>query len=171
MLFRSGKTFPTWRATWAWRLPDIGAKLRASAGTGARNPSLFQRFSSFGTPALRPETNAGFDAGVDQSLFGGRMTLSATAFHNRYRDLIDFRFFGCAPGQFFGCYFNVGRATTYGVELAAETILVPETWRARASYTHLVAKDDATGAKLLQRPRDKGVVSDRKSTRLNSSHT
>lgn len=154
-----GQTFPTWRATWAYRLPEAGTKFRASAGTGAKNPSLFQRFSQYGDPSLRPERNLGFDVGVDQSLFAGRMNLSASLFHTKYRDLIDFRFFGCAPGQIFGCYFNVGRARTYGAELAADAILVPDEWRARASFTHLVAKNDLTGQKLLQRPRNKASLS------------
>ena len=48
---------------------------------------------------------------------------------------------------------------SWGGELAADAILVPEAWRARASYTHLVAKDEITGAKLLQRPRHKGAFS------------
>src|SRR5262249_6906729 len=34
--------FDTWRATAAYRIPETGTKFRASAGTGARAPTLFQ---------------------------------------------------------------------------------------------------------------------------------
>ena len=156
-----GKTFATWRATIAYRRPESGTKLRASAGTGARAPSLFQRFSQYGAPGLGTEYSTGFDAGIDQSLADGRVTLSGSVFLNRFRDLIDFGFpsGGCLPAQVFGCYYNVGRAVTQGAEIAASAILVPGTWRARASYTHLVARDEIARTRLLQKPRDKGVVS------------
>ncbi len=155
-----GHAFPTWRATVAYRIPESGTKLRASAGTGAKSPSLFQRFSDFGNLRLNPERSIGFDAGADQSLFEGRVTLSSTLFYNKYRDLIDFNVNpACAPEQFFGCYYNVNRAVTYGAELAADAILAPDAWRARASFTHLVAKDELLNTKLLQRPRNKGVFS------------
>ena len=155
----SGQTFPTWRATWAYRFPDSGTKIRASAGTGAKNPSLFQRFSEYGDPALSPERNIGFDAGVDQTLLDGRATISATLFYNKYRDLIDFKFAGCPATNPNGCYFNVNRAVTYGLELSADAILVPDAWRARASYTYMIAKDEILKTDLLEKPRHKGSLS------------
>jgi vitamin B12 transporter len=154
-----GQTFPTWRATWAYRFPGSGTKIRASAGTGAKNPSLFQRFSEYGNPALSPERNVGYDAGIDQTLFDGRASLSATVFYNKYRDLIDFKFAGCPAANPNGCYFNVNRAVTYGLELSADAILVPDEWKARASYTYMVAKDEMLKTNLLQKPRNKGALS------------
>lgn len=154
-----GRTFPTWRATWAYRLPDSGTKFRASAGTGAKTPSLYQRFSEYGKPNLSPERSVGYDVGIDQSLLQGRLNLSASLFYNKYRDLIDFGNSGCTATQPFGCYFNVGRAVTYGAELSADAIIVPDAWRARVSFTHLIAKDELANAKLLQRPRNKGFLS------------
>ncbi len=155
-----GRTFPTWRAAIAYRFPESGTKLRASAGTGAKAPSLFQRFSDFGNPMLNPERNIGFDAGVDQSLWDGRVNLSATLFYNKYRELIDFGAVPtCAPAQFFGCYFNVNRAVTYGAEASADAVIVPDAWRARASYTYMIAKDELLKTDLLQRPRNKGSLS------------
>ena len=154
-----GKTFATWRATAAYRLTESGTKLRASIGTGAKTPSLYQRFSEFGKAALAPERSTGIDVGVDQTLFAGHLNLSGSLFYNRYRDLIDFANVGCAPAQFFGCYYNVGRAVTYGAEVSADAVLVPDEWRARLSYTHLIAKNDVTNAALLQRARNKGSLS------------
>jgi vitamin B12 transporter len=152
-----GQTFPTWRATAAYDLHETGTKLRASLGTGAKAPSLFQRYSQWGTPGLQAEHNFGVDAGIDQSI-GGSVKLSATAFANRYSNLIDFKYAGC-PGQPNGCYYNVGRATTSGVEFAADAILVPGEWKARASYTYQHAEDEKTHLSILRRPRNKGSAS------------
>ena len=91
------------------------------------------------------------------------MTASATLFDTRYRNLIDFADApSCTSAQINtegGCYYNVGRADARGVELSADAVLVPDAWRARASYTYLDARDLATGAQLLQRPRNKGALS------------
>ena len=74
-----GPTFETWRATAAYRF-DTGTKIRASAGTGAKVPTLYERFSPYGTPDLLPETNFAYDVGMDQNIFDDRATLSATYF-------------------------------------------------------------------------------------------
>ncbi|MGD1036604.1 MAG: TonB-dependent receptor [Roseiarcus sp.] len=157
-----GQTFETWRATAAYRIDETGTKLRASVGTGDKAATLYQRFSQYGDPTLAPEQSFGFDAGIDQKFFGGRFTASATVFDTSYRNLIDFGYdVSCTPAQnsLDGCYYNVGRAETKGVELSADAVLVPDAWRARASYTYLDARDLVTGAQLLQRPRDKGALS------------
>ncbi len=147
-------TFRTWRATAAYVLPETGTTVRASAGTGGKAPSLFQLFSDFGTLDLRSETSFGTDVGVDHVLFGGRAKLSTTIFFNRYKDLIDFATNAklCAPTQIFGCFFNVARAQTAGVELAGSFDLVPDTIRLRTTYTHLEAIDLVTHLKLARRP-------------------
>ncbi|HEY8564836.1 MAG TPA: TonB-dependent receptor [Beijerinckiaceae bacterium] len=157
---RGVEQFATWRATLAYEIPDTETKLRASVGTGGKAPSLFQLYSEFGTPSLAPEHSWGVDAGIDQSLFEGRVKLSATAFHNRYRNLIDFT--GdvslCQPTQFFGCYYNVARARTRGFELQGDVDVVPGFARLRLAYTHLNAIDLSTGLELARRPRDEGRV-------------
>jgi vitamin B12 transporter len=158
-----GQTFETWRATAAYRIDETGTKLRASVGTGDKAATLYQRFSPYGDPTLAPEQSFGFDAGIDQKLFNGRVTASATVFDTRYRDLIDFADVpSCTPAQINtvgGCYYNVGRAETKGVEVSADAIMVPDAWRARASYTYLDARDLETDTQLLQRPRNKGSLS------------
>lgn len=154
-----GARFPTWRSTIAWRIPGTATRLRASAGTGAKSPSLYQRFSAYGTPGLQPETSTGIDAGIDQSLVDGRLTLSATAFYNAFHNLIDYSYFGCDAAHPLGCYFNVGRAETKGFEGSLDAVLVPDEWRTRASYTYLWSRDMITGQELLQRPAHKGVAS------------
>ncbi len=66
------RAFTTWRATAAYRLIETGTKLRASAGTGGKAATLFQRFSpQYGTPGLDPERSIGFDAGSTRSCSTG----------------------------------------------------------------------------------------------------
>lgn len=152
---QGAQTFPTWRVTTAYNIFETGTKLRASAGTGAKAPSLFQRFSQYGDPNLAAERNFGVDAGIDQSLFNDRLKLSFTAFDTRYRDLIDFSF---SANNGLGGYFNVGHARMRGLEVSADADLVPATWRARASYTYMVAIDADARQSLLRRPRHKGSL-------------
>jgi vitamin B12 transporter len=158
-----GQTFETWRTTAAYRIDEWGTKFHASAGTGAKVPTLYQRFSQFGDPNLQPEQSFGFDFGVDQKLLNDRVVASVTAFDNQYRNLIDFSAApSCTPFQLatdFGCYYNVGRAETKGIEVSGDVVLVPDEWRAKASYTFMEAKDLTTGATLLQRPTNKATVS------------
>jgi len=68
----NGRAFATGRATAAWRILETGGKLRASVGTGAKVPSLYQRFGPYGLASLAPEENIGVDAGIDQPLFENR---------------------------------------------------------------------------------------------------
>ena len=45
-------TFATWRATAAYEIPESGTTVRASVGTGAKAPTLFQQFDPvYGTLA------------------------------------------------------------------------------------------------------------------------
>jgi vitamin B12 transporter len=144
------KTFVTGRATLAYLIPETGTKLRASVGTGAKAPTLYQRFSIYGDPNLKPERNVGVDAGLDQS-FGDRVKLSATVFKSRYRELIDFDLFSYK-------YNNVARATMQGVELSGDAVLIPDVLKARASYSYLHARDETKKQFLYRRPFNKGFV-------------
>jgi vitamin B12 transporter len=152
----NGPTFPTWRATAAYHIDETGTKLRASVGTGAKEPTLYQRFSPYGTPGLLPETNIAYDAGIDQKIFAGRATLSATYFFADYQNLINFASAPvCTPTQINtggGCYYNIGRARTQGAEFSADMVIVADTLRAKASYTYTDARDLTTGLQLLRVP-------------------
>jgi vitamin B12 transporter len=153
-----GDRFGTWRATAAYEVPDSGTKIRGSVGTGAKAPSLYQQFDpSYGNPDLGAEHSVGFDAGIDQRLLDDRLLLSATFFANRFRNLIDFASSSeCRPDQVFGCFVNVARASTSGVELSADVDVVPTWLRVKVAYTHLEAFDRDTGLRLARRPRDEG---------------
>ncbi len=153
-------TFATWRATAAYDLRETNTKLRASIGTGAKAPSLYQLYNPYDPTrgaGLQPEESLGIDAGIDQFAFDNWLKLSVGVFWNRYRNLIEFRdlaFFPVYQAQ----YYNVGRAETKGVEASADLVLVPGEWRARGTYTFMIAKDLETGLSLLRRPRNKGSV-------------
>ena len=151
-------TFWTWRGTAAYDL-SATTKLRASVGTGAKAPSLYQMYSAYGPianglPPLAPEHNIGVDAGIDQSLLDGRATVSATAFWSKYRDLIDY---ACAG---YTClYYNVGQAAISGFEASGRYTVVPGQWMVKASYTYTYAENLDTNTQLLRRPRNRGSLS------------
>ena len=66
-----------------------GFGLHASAGTGFKAPSFYALGNPFvGNPDLDPETSRAAEVGVDWK--GERGRLALTAFHTRYKDLIDF---------------------------------------------------------------------------------
>ncbi len=155
--------FRTVRATLAYELPESDTKLRTSIGTGAKAPSLYQLYSTqYGTRTLEPETSLGIDAGIDQSLFDGRVKASVTAFSNRYRNLIDYSSAkGCSPVQianFTGCYINIARARTAGLETSADIIIVPDMLRLKLAYTNLRATDATTNLPLARRPENEGRI-------------
>ncbi len=148
---RSGPAL-TFRVAPAFLLEETATRIRATAGTGFKSPSLYQLFAPgtawgpIGNPDLRPERSFGWDVGVDQTFMEGRLSVGLTWFANTFRNLIDFDF---ALG-----YVNIGRSGTKGLESALRLNLFPGT-DFRASYTRLNARDNTTGESLLRRPRDK----------------
>ncbi|OFW08199.1 MAG: hypothetical protein A3H96_23580 [Acidobacteria bacterium RIFCSPLOWO2_02_FULL_67_36] len=145
-------------------VPGSQTKVRAAAGTGIRPPDGFD-IAYTDNPSLKPERSRSVEAGVDQTLGGGRALVEATWFSNRFDDLI------VAVGRFVESSRyrtdNISNARAKGVELAttlrqrARGVDV----QARVAYTFLdteiLAVDDAgsapdpfeAGQPLLQRPR------------------
>jgi outer membrane cobalamin receptor len=62
-------------------------RVHASAGTGIRPPTAFE-IAFTDNPNLKPERNRSLDAGIEQRLARDRMAVGATAFFNRYDDLL-----------------------------------------------------------------------------------
>jgi len=117
---------PGWRAT-------------AAIGTAFRVPTLYQRFSEFGQPALQPEKSRNIELGLRWKQGAGRFELSA--YRNRVRDLINFG----APGpcaSFWGCFENAGRARLQGVGIAG---------------AHRVGGVNLSASLDLQQPRSTGT--------------
>ncbi len=144
----------TYRVGGVVAVPEVLSKLRASYGTAFRAPSLFDRygvdsFGYVGNPALKPERSRGYELGVTTELpVYGRadgITLSATYFDNRIRDLIQSQFGAVST------VVNVARATARGVE--AMITLRPASWvDADLSYTYTDTRNVTTGQRLLRRP-------------------
>jgi vitamin B12 transporter len=141
----------TYRLAPAYIFKATQTKIRASLGTGFKSPSLYQLyapgtiFGPIGNAGLKPESSLGWDAGVEQPLFGGRARAAVTYFHNDFKNLIDF---SVIQG-----YINIGRAETKGVEV--EFSARPwESLSLSLVYSRLEARDEVRGTPLLRRPDD-----------------
>ncbi|MFG5777907.1 TonB-dependent receptor domain-containing protein [Comamonas sp. J-3] len=103
---------PNWRAT-------------ATVGTAFRAPTLYQRFSMYGDPSLKPEESKNAELGLRWAQ--GSNSFSATVYRNNVTELINWvsSTGTCAgnSGPYGGCYSNVGRARLEGITLAGTTKL------------------------------------------------
>jgi vitamin B12 transporter len=134
----------TYRLTGAYLLPASGTILRASYGTAYKAPTLYQLYAPlYGSTSLRPEESKGLDAGIEQPLLDGKLTLGASLFRNFYDNLIGFT----------SAYVNVAKARTQGVELSVQARPL-ESLRLSANYTFLDATDRISGDDLPRRPRN-----------------
>ena len=137
--------FTTWRAGAAWRVL-AGTRLRLAAGSAFKEPTFYQNYASgfvIGNPALRPERTASWEAGVEQALAGGRVSLQATWFDQHFRDLVQYQASPPRPGE--PNYFNLGAARADGLELAAGADAGAGV-RLDASYTYLRTRVTDQGA-------------------------
>ncbi|CEJ12689.1 Vitamin B12 transporter BtuB precursor [bacterium YEK0313] len=73
----------TWRFTAAQSF-GTGTRLHASVGKGVTNPTFVEQYgftnTFVGNPLLKPEQSIGWDVGVEQRWFGGRLTTDLTYF-------------------------------------------------------------------------------------------
>jgi vitamin B12 transporter len=136
----------TYRLTGAYTFEATGTKLRASYGTGIKNPTLFELYGSTptynGNADLEPEKARGWDVGVDQSFLDNRLLLEATYFNQRIEDLIQ------GSGQTSNNLDGTSRVD--GVELAVSASPM-ENVTLRAAYTWTNG-ENPTGEELLRRP-------------------
>ncbi|MBL4626642.1 MAG: TonB-dependent receptor [Roseicyclus sp.] len=138
----------TLRAALAWR-PNTDTVVRASVGQGARAPSLFELFSSFGDLNLRPEESLSFEVGVERDF--GDLTLGATAFWINIDNLIGFDSAATACGSGFGCYNQLpGETRSQGLELSA-AYEMSGSMSVFANYTY-TDTETATGGRLPRVP-------------------
>lgn len=130
--------------------PREDITVRAVLGTGFRAPSLFERFSPYGSTALSPETSRSAELGLEKR-FGEIASIKATAFHTEIDDLIDFDGAATTCGSGFGCYNQVpGTTVTKGLEMSGRYVL--NGWTALfGNYTHTNARTD--GTRLARVPR------------------
>ena len=157
---------PRFSAAFLLAGPREGARgwtrVHGAAGTGIRAPDALE-IAFTDNPALLPERSRSVEAGVDQALLRERLIVGATAFFNRYDDLI----VAVGPALADASRYrtdNISNARAQGAELSAA---FRAGWglTARASYTFLDTEilavdslDEApppfvVGDPLLRRPR------------------
>jgi len=142
----------TYRIAPLYIIRSTGTKFKATLGTGFKAPSLYQLYAPdtfygpVGNTDLEPEKSLGWDAGVEQEFFRGRLLIKATYFTDKFQDLIDFDY---TQG-----YINIGEASSKGTEFLLESIPVND-MTFSASYTWCKTKDEITKKALLRRPEHK----------------
>ncbi|MFC5069702.1 TonB-dependent receptor plug domain-containing protein [Flaviflagellibacter deserti] len=136
----------TFRITSAYIVEQTGTKLRASYGTGVKNPTLFELYGQTPTfipnPNLKPEGAKGWDVGFDQPVFGNDLVVNVTYFDQRIDDLIQLQGLTVVnlPGE----------SKIHGVEFGLSATPI-DNLTLRASYTWLQG-EDAQGVELIRRP-------------------
>lgn len=155
----SFKNTLTYSASGAYLFPDFGTRLHASVGTGSTNPTFFEQFgfvpSSFiGNPNLKPETNFGWDVGVEQNFWQDRGSFGITYFQERLEDEIQTQFtpnFESTPVNLNGTSKRRGIEVSLGLEVIKNLY-------AKAAYTYLDAKEPS-GKQEVRRPPHSGSLS------------
>jgi vitamin B12 transporter len=154
-------TFATWRAGAAWRL-DEATRLRASAGTGFKEPTFFEAYSTgfvTGNANLRPERTFSWEGGIEHTVPGTRLSLAVTYFNQRFSDLVVYDFTR-TPN-----YVNIAAAEATGAEVAVDWI-VRSGVVASLAYTYLDTRvldgggdpTFETGKRLIRRPANAATV-------------
>jgi vitamin B12 transporter len=139
--------------------------LRASVGTGQKNPTFTERFGFFpgqfvGNPALQPEHSTSYDVGVDRSLADGAVHLQVSLFQQDLSDEINGFVFD--PVTFLTTAENMsGKSRRSGVELASRWNM-NDSLGIGAHYTYTDATEqDLLGNDVheLRRPKHSGGLS------------
>jgi len=150
----------TWRLTGVYSYRQTGTRLNASVGTGFRAPSLFELYgytpNNFGSeyrgnPDLDPETSLGWELGIEQALWSGRLQAGATWFRNDIENLIE----TVTDASFNSTPENINKVRLQGVEsfLALQPL---SRLSMRIDYTFTDAHvSDNSDRPLLRRPRHK----------------
>lgn len=126
-----------------------GWRALGSTGTAFRAPTLFQRFSIYGLPSLKPETSRNVEFGVKYEAQGD--SFSAVLYRNNVRNLIN-----CVNGGTFctltsGQYANTGLARYRGLTLAGSTRL--DSVKLSASVDFQDPENLSTNKQLARRPK------------------
>lgn len=123
-----------------WIQPQI-IRWKTNAGNGFKNPSLYQKYSTYGNAMLRPSRLLGLDSGFEFHLSDWRAEIAY--YETRGRNLIDFDLVSSK-------YKNLGQTLTRGLEL----LLAKNQgrWQGSQSVTTIYAKNKISGAKLTRRP-------------------
>lgn len=132
---------------------QAGWRATASTGTSFRAPTLFQRFSVYGTPSLQPEKSRNLELGLlyamDSTSFG------LTVYRNNVSNLITFvgGNGNCPSGRTSlsgrGCYANTAEAVYQGITLTAEKQM--DSFKLHGTLDLQDPRDAITGKLLARR--------------------
>ncbi len=132
-----------------------GHAVRASVGTAFRAPTVYQLFSSYGDPALTPETSQTKELGYTYS--EGGVQWGASAYRTHYDQLIDFNFNKICWTGSAGCYGNTAKARIDGVSLTMAGLMVGEV-RLQGSLDWLNPTDTVRDKWLPRRARQEAKL-------------
>ena len=151
----------------AYTLPS-GQRLHASFGTGIRPPGGSD-LAFTNNPALKPERTQSYDVGLQERFLNDRLSLDATWFRNRYKDLI-VGLGGSLSALSRYSTDNVANARAEGAEISAQ-LRPASNLSLTGSYTWLetgilslnggsglVQKYFYLGQPLLRRPKQSGSL-------------
>jgi vitamin B12 transporter len=140
----------------AYKFKSTGTRIRAAQATGFRAPTINDLFfPGFSNPGLAPEESESWEAGFDQTLFDGAVTLSSVYFNQDFENLIQFSFATFRPE-------NIAKANSKGVETSLHVEL-PQNFVVNINHTWTDAFDLATNVRLRRRAKHK--------VQANISHT
>ena len=122
-------------------------QLRASAGSAFRVPTLYQRFSAYGSSSLQPENSLNKELGLKYEQ--GVHSLSLVLYQNTIENLIDYVSGKGDCSSAYGCYVNASHARLQGLTFALATTYHGFTFN--GSYDRLDAKNTDTGKSLGRR--------------------
>ncbi|ALE17138.1 TonB-dependent receptor [Altererythrobacter epoxidivorans] len=131
---------------------SAGTRIRASYGSGIKNPGFFELFGYFdgqfiGNADLKPEKSEGWEVGLDQKLLDGAVQLSATWFDSELKDEIYTTY--PAPDYVATPANRDSVSSRKGLELSGKAKLASNITLDLA-YTWLDAKED--GVEEVRRP-------------------
>lgn len=140
----------TWRVGGGYAVKNLGARVRVSAGTGVKNPTLTELFGFFpaffeGNPNVTPEKSFGYNIGYEQTLFDENLRVSVDYFRSDLENEI-FTDFSVFPSTVRN---NPNESTRQGVEIQARWKLNNQL-SANGSMTFLDAEEN--GVKEIRRP-------------------
>lgn len=159
-------TFATYRSGVSLELP-AATRAIAAVGTGFKEPTLYQNYATGfvrGNPALRPERSFSWEVGLEHTIPRSGVTLRATYFDQRFRNLIDYNGTDTLVN-----YFNVPGADARGVEVTSDAAFGGRMQTA-VSYTFLDTRVTQSGVNtggsgqfllglpLIRRPRHTASV-------------
>lgn len=135
--------------------------MRAAVGSGYRVPNLKERYYVFdhsqfgymvlGNAELKPESSTSFQLGATWVADSARYELNL--FRNELQNLIETGFAEQRGTLAIYKYQNIDKAITQGVE--ASLVLMPlDSLNLLLAWTYLEAKDEISGERLIDRPRN-----------------